>query len=297
MTKLIKDKYFEGERALYGVKDAILDGITFGYGESPLKETSQLDIKYTVFTYKYPLWYSSNINVNNSTFETMSRSGIWYTNNIVIKNSNLQAPKLFRRCNSIELDHVFFADAEETMWSCKQIKIKNSQINGDYFGKDSSDIYLENVDISGNYAFDGAKNIECHNCHFVSKDAFWNCENVKLVDCSFDGEYLAWNTDHIEFINCTIESDQGLCYMDEVKLENCRMLHTGLAFEKCSNIEAEIISEIDSVKNPVSGKIHAHQIKTLIIDPEKVNPTATKIISDLPIVKKINSSDTNQEAK
>ena len=55
-----------------------------------------------------------------------------------------------------------FSDVEETMWTCKNIKITNSQINEDYFGKDSENIYLDNVSIIGNYAFDGAKNIEVH---------------------------------------------------------------------------------------------------------------------------------------
>ena len=46
------------------------------------------------------------------------------------------------------------------------------QINGDYFGKDSENIYLDHVSINGNYCFDGAKNIEVHNSTFGSKDAF-----------------------------------------------------------------------------------------------------------------------------
>ena len=65
----------------------------------------------------------------------MSRSGIWYTKNISIKNSALQAPKLFRRTSHIILDNVHFANAEETMWTCNDIKITNSQINGDFFVK------------------------------------------------------------------------------------------------------------------------------------------------------------------
>lgn len=73
--------------------------------------------------------------VENTTFETMSRSGIWYTKNISIKNSALQAPKLFRRTSHIILDNVHFANAEETMWTCNDIKITNSQINGDFFVK------------------------------------------------------------------------------------------------------------------------------------------------------------------
>ena len=76
-----------------------------------------------------------NINVEDTIFETMSRSGIWYSTNISIKNSALQAPKLFRRANHIVLDNVHFSNAEETMWTCDDIRITNSQINGDYFGK------------------------------------------------------------------------------------------------------------------------------------------------------------------
>ncbi|WP_261787607.1 DUF3737 family protein [Lactobacillus taiwanensis] len=112
---------------------------------------------------------------------------MWYTNNISIKNSNLQAPKLFRRCKHVFLDRVFFSDAEETMWTCEDITIKNTEINGDYFGKDSSDIYMENVCVIGNYVFDGVKNIVCKNCSFVSKDAFWNCKNVTLINCQIGG--------------------------------------------------------------------------------------------------------------
>ena len=126
----IKEKYFEGERALYGLSNTILKNVTFGEGESPLKETKDLEIKATIFKYKYPLWYSNNINITDAIFETMSRSGIWYTDNISIKNSNLQAPKLFRRCKNITLDHIFFSNAEETMWSCEDITIKNT---GRYF--------------------------------------------------------------------------------------------------------------------------------------------------------------------
>ncbi len=61
--KTIKDKYFEGERILYGLKDASLGGITFGHGESPLKEASNIEIKNSIFKWKYPLWYDENVKV------------------------------------------------------------------------------------------------------------------------------------------------------------------------------------------------------------------------------------------
>ena len=100
----IKNRYFEGERVLYGLNDANLDGITFGEGELPLKEAQNINLKNSIFKWKYPLWYDENVKVENTTFETMSRSGIWYTKNISIKNSALQTPKLFRRASHITLD-------------------------------------------------------------------------------------------------------------------------------------------------------------------------------------------------
>lgn len=36
----IKEKYFEGERALYGLSNTILKNVTFGEGEYPLKKLS-----------------------------------------------------------------------------------------------------------------------------------------------------------------------------------------------------------------------------------------------------------------
>ncbi len=291
---IIKNHFFAGERILFGLKDAQLEGITFGEGESPLKEASKISIKDSVFKWKYPLWYDNDITVANTVFETMARSGIWYTKNIAIKNSALQAPKLFRRAEKINLDHVHFANAEETMWTCKDIRITNSQINGDYFGKDSQNIYLDHVSVVGNYVFDGAQNVEVHNSTFVAKDAFWNCENVSVYDSTIDGEYLAWNGHNIKFINCQIESDQGLNYIDHLELKDTSLIHTDLAFEYVSNIDATVSSKIDSVKNPISGRIVAPAIGKLILDPQKITPAKTEIIC-AKIDEKIDHSDENQK--
>ena len=226
----------------------------------------------------------------------MSRSGIWYTKNISIKNSALQAPKLFRRASHIRLDNVHFANAEETMWTCNDIRITNSQINGDYFGKGSKNIYLDHVSVVGNYVFDGAENIEVHNSTFVSKDAFWNCKNVTIYDSTIDGEYLTWNTENIKFINCKIESDQGLNYIDHIEIKNSSLIHTDLAFEYVSDMDVEVTSKIDSVKNSVSGKIVAPEIGILIMDSNKIDPEKTKI--NCPkIISKVKHSDNNQKPK
>lgn len=290
----IKNHYFTGERILFGLKKAELAGIVFGEGESPLKEAHNLNIKNSIFKWKYPLWYDTDIEVENTTFETMARSGIWYTKNIKMTNSALQAPKLFRRSAGIKLDHVHFANAEETMWSCQDINMTNCQVNGDYFGKDSANIYLDQVSIIGNYAFDGAKNVEVHHSTLISKDAFWNCENVTVYDSTIVGEYLAWNSKNIKFINCKIESNQGLNYINQLKMKNTSLFHTDLAFEYVSKLDVEVTTKLDSVKNPVSGKIVAPEIGTLIIDPNKVSPDKTQVVCDKIGIRTV-CSDLNQK--
>ena len=54
-------------------------------------------------------------------------------------------------------------NAEEFLWSCDKITLKNVQAQGHYFGMNSTNIKIDNFTLSGNYAFDGAKNIEIRN--------------------------------------------------------------------------------------------------------------------------------------
>ena len=101
---------------------------------------------------------------------------------------------------------------------------------------------------------------------------------MTVYDSIIIGEYLAWNSQNITFVNCTIESLQGLCYMENVKLINCKLINTTLAFEYCRHIDAEVVSHIDSVMNPISGTIKAKSIGEVIMDKEKVNPQQTQIL-------------------
>ena len=269
---------FEGERALYDTHDALIIDSTFQNGESPLKECSNLEIKHSFFKWKYPLWYSHDITCENVTLLETARSGIWYTNNIKMINCNISAPKTFRRGDGITLINCSLPNAQETMWNCKNINLKKVTATGDYFGFNAEGVDIEDFQLIGNYAFDGGKNIVIRHAKLDSKDSFWNCENVTVYDSIIVGEYLGWNSKNVTFINCTIDSHQGMCYMDNVKLVNCRLLNTDLCFELCSNIDAEIVTIIDSVKNPISGKIVAKGIKELIMDEKYIDPSKTEII-------------------
>lgn len=277
--KQVKQQMLTGERALFNSKDLQISYSTFADGESPLKESSDIKIDYSMFKWKYPLWYCKNIVVENSTLFEMARSGIWYTENIHISNTIIEAPKNFRRSKGITLDKVSIPNADETLWNCDDISIKNVTAKGDYFGMNSTNIKIDGFELVGNYSFDGGKDIEIHNAKMLSKDAFWNCENVTVFDSFISGEYLGWNSKNITFVNCTIESLQGMCYIDNLVMKNCRLLNTTLAFEY-STVDVEIANKIDSVINPISGIIRAEIIGELIMDEAKIDPKKTQIITE-----------------
>ncbi len=275
--ELLKQGFFTGERALYHKNGLNIVDSTFADGESPLKECSDIKLSGCFFKWKYPLWYSRNIEADNCVLLETARSGIWYTHNITMRNSVIEAPKTFRRSSSVKLYSCNMPVAKETFWNCTDIHLSDVSATGDYFGLGSKNIYAENFRLNGNYAFDGAENIEIHNAKLVSKDAFWNCRNVTVSDSLIIGEYLGWNSENVTFVNCTVDSNQGLCYMKGLKMVNCKLLNTDLAFE-LSVMDAEIASKIDSVKNPISGRLVCEDIGELILDTEMIDPEKTEIV-------------------
>lgn len=276
--KEIKQAFLTGERALFASRDLKVCDSVFDDGESPLKESKRLELKNCLFRWKYPLWYCEDVSVEDCALFDMARAGIWYTNRIVMKNTVVEAPKNFRRCDDVTLEHVSFPNAAETLWSCSHVRMKRFTAKGDYFAMNCSDLELDDFELVGNYSFDGVKNVVIRNAKLLTKDAFWNSENVTVYDSFISGEYLGWNAKNLTLVNCTIESLQGMCYIDGLVMKNCKLIHTNLSFEYCKNIDAELIGKIDSVKNPTSGRIIADEIGELIMESDKVDPSLTEII-------------------
>ncbi|MCD8028205.1 MAG: DUF3737 family protein [Erysipelotrichaceae bacterium] len=274
----LKQGYYTGERALFQSDGLKIDEGIFADGESPLKESKNIEIDNSIFKWKYPLWYCQNIEVKHTTSLDTAISGIWYTNHICISDSMIEAPKTFRRGQDITLVNVDMPNAEETFWNCKNIHLNNVHARGDYYGMNSEDIEVDRLYFSGNYCFDGGKNIVIRNSQLNSKDAFWNCENVTVYDSIIIGEYLGWNSKNLTFVNCTKESLQGLCYIEGLKMENCRLINTTLAFEFCKDIDADICSHVDSIMNPISGKIIVDSVGEYIHESDKVDVSQTTLI-------------------
>lgn len=274
--KHINQQYLTGERALFQGKDLKIYDTTFADGESPLKESRNIELYRSMFKWKYPLWYSRDIKLEDCVLFEMGRAGIWYTEHISMKNCIVEAPKNFRRTTGIELERVTMPNAGETLWNCDQIRMNQVSAKGDYFAMNSSNLYIDGFELVGNYSFDGVKHAEIHHARLLSKDAFWNSEDITVYDSFISGEYLGWNAKNLTLVNCTIESNQGMCYIDNLVMKNCRLLNTTLAFEY-STVDVEVNNTIDSVLNPISGTIRAGKIGELLMDSSKVDVTKTII--------------------
>lgn len=275
--KELKNKILTGERALFASASLLITDCIFEDGESPLKESCNIELEGSMFKWKYPLWYCRSVRAKNCVWFDTARAGVWYSSDIKISDCPIEAPKNFRRCTDLELTNVAFSDASETLWSCDGVKLSNVTARGDYFAMNSTNMTVDSLTLFGNYSFDGVKNLTVENSKLLTKDAFWNSEHVTAKGCFISGEYLGWNAKDLTLIDCTIESLQGLCYIDNLVMRNCKLINTTLAFEY-STVDAEISSSITSVLNPSGGRITADSIGELIIERDRVDPAKTTII-------------------
>jgi hypothetical protein len=198
-----------------------------------------------------------------------------------MNNCVIEAPKIFRRVSNLTIENTRFPNAGETLWNCDHVKLVNVEMCGaDYVFMNCENVEIDEFKLQGNYSFQDAKNVTIRNAYLASKDAFWGAENVTVYDSVLDGEYLGWHSKNLRLVNCTIRGEQPLCYAKDLIMENCVMEETDLCFEY-TTLNAEIVSDIISVKNPLSGYIKACSIGKIIIDEHSKNPEACLIETDL----------------
>lgn len=276
--KLIKDQEFGGERPLYTLHDAKLENVTIHLGESSIKESGNIEAEDCTFEGKYVFWECRGFKTTNCLYRESARSSLWYSENGTLVNCRVEAPKMFRRMKGIRIENCDFTNAQETLWDCDDVVIKDSRIeNADYLGMHTNNVHIENYHQEGNYSFQYSRNVEIKNSLLNSKDAFWECENVTLTDCEINGEYLGWYSKNLRLIRCHITGEQPLCYCENLYMEDCTMGEdANLAFEY-STIEATIKGHVHSIKNPTSGNIEVESVGEIIIDENQKSPANCKI--------------------
>ena len=153
--------------------------------------------------------------------------------------------------------------------------MENCSAESEYFMLRARDLKFTNVKLKGKYSFQYIEDSVFEGCTFDTKDAFWHARNVTVRNSVVKGEYLAWYCENATFENCTIIGTQPLCYCRGLRLINCEMIDTDLAFER-SEVEAELVTPVVSIKNPLSGRIIAPAVGELIRDiPESRGEVVT----------------------
>ncbi len=273
----IKGKKFSGERSLFRASNIRLIDALFLEGESPLKESENIEINHVTFTWKYPLWYSKKIKAENTSFTNEAHAGIWYTKEASFSDCRFEERKNFRHSSELTLKRCDFLDARETLWWCQKVEGEGLSFHGDYVGMGSSDLSFLDIKIIGNYPFDGAKRVHIKNSYLQSKDAFWNAEDILIEDSTIEGEYFGWNSKRVTLRRCKIISHQGFCYMDNVILEDCEMENSDLTFEYVSNADVTISKGELDLKNPFSGVFVSPSYRNVEFSDERIDKSLVKI--------------------
>ena len=268
--KIIENKVFDRERELYEEENLHLikcsfDGINDG--ESAMKEASNLLCEKCYFNLRYPFWHCKDVKINGCNFTVNCRAPLWYTNNIEISDSKMESVKALRECKNV-LIRGSKTQSTELLWLCSDVKITDSEISSEYFMLNSKDISLSRVNFSGKYSFQYVENGTIDQSVLNTKDAFWHTKNMYVKNSVINGEYLGWYSENLTLENCIIKGTQPLCYCKGLNLINCQMIDCDLSFEK-SYVQAEITSDILSVKNPYDGIITSPCIHNYIKDKEE----------------------------
>lgn len=279
--RIIRNTSFGGERPLFASHRLKMEQVAILPGESALKHCSHIVAENCEFNGKYPFWHNEDVFISHCKFLEGARAAIWYVKNLTMKDSLVEAPKMFREIDGLNIRNVILPNAQETCWNCRNIKIDNMEAHkGDYIFMNGLNIEIDNLKLQGNYSFQYAKNVTIRNSTLDTKDAFWHSENITVYDSILDGEYLGWHSTNLRLVNCHIKGTQPLCYAHNLVLENCTFdADADLAFEY-STVNATISGSITSVKNPSGGSIEAESIGETIIDENCINPGKCKITID-----------------
>lgn len=280
--KIIKDSEFEGERPLFGSDGLRLENVTIHTGESAIKNCRNIEAVDCRFEGKYPFWHVNGFRIDRCLFTPGARAALWYSRGLVMTDTLVEAPKMFREMHDLRLERVRIPDAQETMWQCSAIRLRDVEVaNADYIFMHCSDIDIDGYRQDGNYSFQYCRDVVIRNAVINSKDAVWNTENVTIYDSELTGEYLGWHSRNLRLVRCRISGTQPLCYCDNLVMEDCTMADDcDRAFED-SSVHASVRSHIVSIVNPRTGEIHCQSVGDIHIDEFIKQPADCRIISDL----------------
>lgn len=265
-TKVI-GQTFDEERALYNLTHGDVGNCTFAGpadGESVLKEVRDVTVKNCRFSLRYPLWHAKGFTMEGCTMDDLARAPIWYAVDGTIADSTITGVKCLRECDRMRVVRST-VNSPEFGWRCRGLSLQDSTVDAVYCLFESRDVEIKHLKMTGKYSFQYIENLHIVNSYLDTKDAFWHTKNAFIENTTLKGEYLGWYSEGLTLVNCTIIGTQPLCYCKNLKLIGCKMIDCDLSFEN-SHVMADVVGEITSVKNPLSGKIVADGYGEIILE-------------------------------
>lgn len=277
----ISGRTFDEERALYNLHGAVVENCRFSGpadGESALKECRDVTVRGCDFDLRYPMWHADGFSMGGCKMSDTCRAPLWYARNGMVSDTLVNGVKCLRECDDVTVNGCT-VDSPEFGWKCRRIKVRDCDISSEYIFLDSSDLDISELRMRGKYSFQYIRNAVIENSTLETKDAFWHSRDVTVRNCELKGEYLGWYSENLTLIGCRISGTQPLCYCRNLRLIDCTMEGTDLSFEY-SDVQADIVGNIESVKNPRSGRIHAGSIGDLVLSDQVIECKCEVITED-----------------
>lgn len=253
---IIHDQQFEQERELYGIHDTFIRHCTFdgpADGESALKECQNVRVEDSFFDLRYSLWHDHGLVLKDCTLTENCRAALWYDEDVSVSDTKLHGIKAFRECRNVSLKNCDI-NSDEFGWFTDDITLENCTAESKYFLMKNRGVRAKNLEMSAKYSLQYIEDGLFEDCIIDSKDAFWHAKNVTVKNSVLGGEYLAWYSENLIFENCRIIGTQPFCYCKNLTLINCEMVDCDLAFER-SSVQATITTPVVSIKNPLAGSV------------------------------------------
>ena len=82
----------------------------------------------------------------------LCRAALWYSDHIEITGTKMHGIKALRECSDVVVDHCDII-SPEFGWSVKNITMKDSRAESEYFMMRSENLNFSNVEFKGKYSF------------------------------------------------------------------------------------------------------------------------------------------------
>ena len=145
--KVIENQSFDMERALYGCDGVIVKNCSFdgpADGESAFKEGRNIETEHCFFNLRYPFWHDDGLTIRDSEMTELCRAALWYSDHIKIMNTKMHGIKALRECSDVTIENSDII-SPEFGWSVRNIRMRHSTAQSEYFMMRSEELYFEDV--------------------------------------------------------------------------------------------------------------------------------------------------------